>query len=625
MSRQVELTRSPGDRQSGDSKLRGATLPRRGIDWLRLVRLASPGIARLYRLRDQARAFADPFDVARATLAGLEVNLALSAADEARIPASGPLIITANHPFGGLDGIAAIDTIGRRRRDLRLLANPGLAAVEALAALVIPVDPFGGAAATRANGKGMREALRWVRSGGVLLIFPAGEVSNLDLRARRITDRAWNPTAARLIRLAGAAVTPMYFHGANSALFQLAGIVHPRLRTLLLPRELSNKVGARVVVRIGESLPAAKLAACKDDTELAAQLRLRTYLLAAPEATATEPCAAPRRLVPLTAPVEPRVLAREIDSLPPAALLVSSKELRVYCAAAAQLPATLRELGRLREDTFRAVGEGTGRAADIDAFDDYYEHLFIWNAAAREIVGAYRLGRTDLISQRCGKRGLYTATLFEYHDLFFKLLGPALELGRSFVRAEYQKSFAPLRLLWRGIGEYVGRHPEYCKLLGPVSISNDYCRLSQALVVQFLRRRNFERLAPTLVRARQPFRRPLSLRTLGGAAQPHDLDGLSALVAGVEPDGKGTPVLLRQYLKLGGRVLGFNIDPDFGHSIDCLLLVDLRRTDPRVLQKYMSQDAWEAFSAAHPQRRGRRRRQRASETARIRRPGATRP
>ena len=223
-------------------------------------------------------------------------------------------------------------------------------------------------------------------------------------------------------------------------------------------------------------------------------------------------------------------------------------------------------------------------------------------AGAREIVGAYRLGRTDVIGRRLGKAGLYTSTLFEYHDLFFKLLGPALELGRSFVRAEQQKSFAPLMLLWRGIGEYVGRHPEYCKLLGPVSISNDYTPLSQTLLVRFLRQRNFDLLAPAMVRPRRPFRGQFSLRSLVGSLQPDDLDALSALLAGLEPDGKGTPVLLRQYLKLGGRVLGFNIDPDFGNALDCLVLVDLRKTEPRVLQKYMSEEAWQSFCRNHPGR-----------------------
>ncbi|HKD54544.1 MAG TPA: GNAT family N-acyltransferase [Steroidobacteraceae bacterium] len=606
----------PQDREASPVNTRSRRARRVAPDWLRLALAASPGLARLHRLREEVRELDDPFDSARYVLAQLEVSVDLTPADLARVAPEGPLVITANHPFGALDGLVGIDIVGRRRGDLRVLANPELARLEGIGSLIIPVDPFGGARATRANVSGMRQALRWLEGGGALLIFPAGEVSNLDVRARKVTDRPWSPTAARLIRLSGAPVTPLHFAGANSALFQVAGMVHPRLRTLLLPHELGNKIGSRVVARVGESLSPAKVRACKGDAELAAQLRLRTYLSGAqqPPKSAAQP--AVRELAPLARAVDPEALAAEIAALPSQALLASCGSQQVYCAPAAQLPRTLQELGRLRERTFRAVGEGTGRSVDIDEFDTYYEHLFIWNAAAREIVGAYRLGRTDVIGRRLGKRGLYTSTLFEYHDLFFKLLGPALELGRSFVRAEHQKSFAPLMLLWRGIGEYVGRHPECCKLLGPVSISSDYTPLSQTLLVRFLRQRNFELLAPAIVRPRRPFRGHFSVRSLVGALQADDLDTLSALLAGLEPDGKGTPVLLRQYLKLGGRVLGFNIDPDFGNTLDCLVLVDLRRTEPRVLQKYMTETAWENFTRRQPSRRPRRER-RASPARRL--------
>jgi putative hemolysin len=395
----------------------------------------------------------------------------------------------------------------------------------------------------------------------------------------------------------------MYFAGSNSALFQLAGMVHPRLRTLLLPHELGNKVGAMVRVRLGEPLAAAKLSAFESDEQLAAHLRLKTYLLSdvtsASAHAPTQP-SAERTLEPIAPAIDPERLASEIEALPPEMLLVSSGRMRVYCAPTARIPWTLQELGRLRELTFRAVGEGTGRSADIDVFDDYYEHLFLWNTDTREIVGAYRLGRTDEISRRFGKRGLYTSTLFDYNELFLKLLGPAIELGRSFVRVEYQKSFASLLLVWKGIGEYVGRNPRYCRLIGPVSISNDYRPLSRELLVGFLRTRSFDRLAPTYVRAKRPFRGRFSVRSLGdNVATLGDIETLSTLVADLEPDGKGAPVLLRQYLKLGGRMLGFNVDPDFGNSLDCLVLVDLRKTNPRVLRKYMSDAGWERFSNTH--------------------------
>ena len=574
-------------------------------EWMRRALLAAPGISRLVRLRDDARNFEDPFAFVDVALRELQVQLDLPAFEEERIPATGPVIITSNHPYGGLDGLLAMATIGRRRRDLRILVNPELAQLDAIGTLMIPVDPFGGPQAKRANAVGMRKALRHLEEGGALMIFPAGEVSHLHLRTLSISDPPWNTTAARLVRISGAPVVPMFFGGANSALFQLAGIVHPRLRTLLLPHELGNKLGTRVPIRLGQPLAPSKLAAFETDDQLAAHLRLKTYLLAgsnnslvgAPAQPA--PTAIERTLEPIAAAVDPERLSCEIETLPPEMLMVSSGRMRVYCAPTSRIPWTLQELGRLRELTFRAVGEGTGRSADIDVFDDYYEHLFIWNTETREIVGAYRLGRTDEISRRFGKRGLYTSTLFDYNELFIKLLGPALELGRSFVRVEYQKSFASLMLLWKGIGEYIARHPRYCRLIGPVSISNDYLPLSRELLVGFLRKKTFQPLAPTVVRAKRPFRGRFSLRSLGRHESLADIEALSTVVADLEPDGKGAPVLLRQYLKLGGRMLGFNVDPDFGDALDCLVLVDLRKTNPRVLRRYMSDAGWERFSQAH--------------------------
>ena len=586
------------------ARLHTPSRQRRAPDWLRLGALTSRGLARLARVREEARDLADPFAVAARALEALEVTIGLMPAAEQHIPGAGAVVIVANHPFGGLDGLAAIATVGRRRHDLRILANPELASLEGIGELIIAVDPFGGARARRANGSALRKALRWLAAGGALLVFPAGEVSSLDLRTLSVTDRPWSATAARLVRRSGADVVPMHFAGANGALFQLAGLVHPRLRTLLLPQELGNKIGARIAVRIGERIAATKLAAFGNDAELAAHLRLTTYLLGRELVQPSfERSRANRPLEPLIEPIDPGALECELASLPSGSLLLEAGAMRVYCAAAASLPSTLLELGRLRELTFRAVGEGSGRSADLDPFDEHYEHLFIWNAETREIVGAYRLGRTDLISRRLGRSGLYSFTLFEYPELFLKLLGPAIELGRSFVRAEYQKSFAPLLLLWRGIGEYVGRYPYCPRLLGAVSISNDYSALSRELLVGFLRARNFDPLAATMVRARQPFRGTFSLRSLGVGAQPDDMERLSALLGRIEPDGKGAPVLLRQYLRLGGRILGFNVDPEFGHTLDCLVLVDLRRTDPAVLRKYLTSSAWQRFATHHPRLR----------------------
>ena len=567
---------------------------------LRLALRALPALARLHRIRDEVRRLEDPFAVAEYALRELRVEVQLSGAELDRIPSEGGVVITANHPFGGLDGLLAIAAIGRRRRDLRILANAELARIEGLRTLIIPVDPFGGPTAARANMAGVRRALRWLADGGALLVFPAGEVSHLRLRSASITDPPWSATAARLVRLAGVPVVPLYVAGSNSVLFQIAGLLHPRLRTLLLPAELANKAGARVAARIGAAIGPAQYRQIDSDEHLAAYLRLRTYGLQAETEPGADDSRRPERGVePVAAEVAPERVAGEIEALPAASLLASAGNLRVHVASASEIPWTLQELGRLRELTFRAVGEGTGRSSDIDLFDDYYEHLVLWDADTRRIAGGYRLGRTDVICRRLGRRGLYTSTLFDYGDLFLGLLGPALELGRSFVCVEYQRSFGALMVLWKGIAEYVGRNPRYCRLIGPVSISNDYQPLSRELQVAFLRDRLLDPLTASL-RPKRAFRGRLSLRSVG--VQPHwpaDIDELSKLIAGLEPDGKGAPVLLRQYLRLGGRVLGFNIDPEFANSLDCLILVDLRRTEPRVLRKYMSDPAWARFQQRH--------------------------
>jgi putative hemolysin len=290
----------------------------------------------------------------------------------------------------------------------------------------------------------------------------------------------------------------------------------------------------------------------------------------------------------------------ELDALPPDQRLVDRGRFQVYWARADQIPWSLQEIGRLRELTFRAVGEGTGRCADVDLFDAFYLHLFVWDAPAGSIAGAYRLGLVDQILARHGRRGLYTHSLFRYRPGMLEALGPAIELGRSFVRAEYQRSFAPLLLLWAGIGRFVERSPQYAVLFGPVSISARYAAASRRLIVDYLSaHRAHPRLAGE-VRPRRPFRAgaPTAASPATRSA-PESIDELSRQIAQIEHDGKGVPVLLRQYLQLGGRLLGFNLDPAFADTLDGLILLDLREVDEAVLMRYMGERGAAAFRAHH--------------------------
>ncbi len=393
--------------------------------------------------------------IAERLLEHLTVSYHAAATDLARIPQTGPAIVTLNHPFGLLEGAVLAGLLGRVRDDVRFLANGVLTAVPEVRDMIIAVDPISGRKAAAGNGRGLRKSLEHLRGGGMLVIFPAGEVSHFRWRDRAVADAEWNPAGARLVQIAskkGCRVTivPAFVDGANSALFQVAGMAHPALRTALLARELLNKRGRIVEVRVGAPILADKLMAIPTEREQADYLRWRTYLLSKRERykpRTNRPFERRRKAAEPGAPVveaEPAErIAAEVASLPADRLLDRSGDLEVYLAPANEIPAVLREIGRLREITFRAVGEGTGQPADLDGFDCHYLHLFVWQSKKCELVGAYRLAGTDAV------RELYTGTLFEYGDAFRRRLGPALELGRSFVRQEYQRGFAPLLLLWR--------------------------------------------------------------------------------------------------------------------------------------------------------------------------------
>jgi putative hemolysin len=536
----------------------------------------------------------------------LGVSLEAGANEMQRIPAAGPTIVVANHPFGAVEGILLAEMLLRIRPDVKILANHLLGRFPQMRELLIPVDPFGGAGATRRNLRPVREALRWLGGGGLLVVFPAGEVSHLRLPGRTITDPPWNENLAGLVRSSGAAVLPVFFAGANSPLFQLAGLLHPRLRTALLPREFLNKRHRRMPVRIGSPIANRKLVAMGEDAELVAYLRLRTYLLASRAPASEAGVSAPPdagRLEPLAAAQPQELLAAEVEALPAGQVLAESGPLVALQADARQIPYLLLEIGRLRELTFRQAGEGTGREIDLDRFDAHYTHLFLWNREKLEVVGAYRLGRTDEIRARYGVGGLYSHTLFAYDGELLDRLGPALELGRSFVRPEYQRHFAPLLLLWKGIGAFVRRHPRYRMLFGPVSISRDYSLLSRRLIADSLQERCEIPELARLVRARTPLRRGrLGVKGCDpklARALCRNFDEVAEVVADLDPGPGGIPVLLRHYLGLGGQVLAFNVDRDFSDVLDGLVVVDLTRTERKTLERYLGRDGAADFLRHH--------------------------
>ena len=557
-------------------------------------------LRRLARVYEQLADTGDPVDFANSAIDYLKVRFEPHGAlDE--IPATGPLVMVANHPFGGIEGLYLYSFLATRRSDVRILGNQLLSRVQELRPALFSVDVLGGRAAARANSGALRRALRWVADGGALLVFPSGEVSTFDPATRTVVDSAWSSSVARLVRLTKAEVVPVFIDGNNSPLFHIAGFVHPRLRTALLPRELLNKGYRRIRVQVGRPVTAKQVEGLDGDEALIEHLRLRVYALASDcrQTVDLDRAADGRALEPVARAAPGEWLEREVASLDPAQRLCTGGGLEVWHANGAVVPQLMQEIGRVRELTFRVAGEGSGRSRDVDLFDDYYQQLFVWNPLSREIVGGYRIGHTDRILSRFGIRGLYTSTLFKYHKSLLPSLAPALELGRSFVRPEYQRNFAPLLLLWKGLAAYVIEHPHYRTMFGPVSISNDYTQASRALLTGFLHSRHSDLERRGLARPRHPLPTDGDMRLVRrAAAEVETLEAIESLLNSIERDGKGVPVLLRQYLKLGAKAIGFNVDETFGHSIDVLISVNLDAVDDKVLVKYMGAAGAARFRAA---------------------------
>jgi putative hemolysin len=529
----------------------------------------------------------------------LEVDFTVRDADLLRIPARGPAMAVANHPYGMVDGLALMLVLNRVRPDFKILANSWLRWIRELGEQMILVNPFQTAAANSENRASLRQALNWLKGGGLLATFPAGEVAHLDWKAHSVTDAAWKTTAARLCLRARCATVPIFFEGANSVPFQVAGILHPGMRTSALAREFARMRGKTVRLHIGAAIPYSTLAGYGDAEQATGYLRDRTFFLTNRSASPTVMSSTPAR-VRMSGPVgAEEQLADEIAALPLECELVRDKNFSVYLVGPHRIPRLLREIGRCRELAFRDAGEGTGNHVDLDRFDEYYQHLFLWNQPDRRLAGAYRLAVTSDVLPRFGIPGLYTSTLFRFHPEFFQRIGPALELGRSFVLPQYQKNYAALLLLWKGITRTVQQRPKAPVLFGAVSISQAYSPVSRSLIAAYLSDRAGHELA-RMVTPRRRFRnramRNSQIRRL--VVMAPDIEDISFSISDIEEDGKGMPVLIRQYVKAGGRVLGFSIDPDFSNTLDVLMLADLRTAPLALLERCLGKEEAQALRAA---------------------------
>lgn len=542
-------------------------------------------------------------------LKGMNVKINLSDEDIARIPKTGPVVVVANHPFGGIEGVVLMSVLNKVRSDYKVLVNYILEMVPELRDNFIGVDVFGTQAAAKKNIRPLMETMKWIKEGHILGVFPSGEVSSIDLKSRRVRDPKWQDTIGGIIRKTGATVIPMYFAGANPTCFQMAGLIHPRLRTVMLPSMVANKRKMTLEVAIGAPIVPSEIKKYETDEDLMKYLRLRSYALEGRFTGKKKKFCLFKKhknkkvnYQPIIEETPSEAIEAEIKAFPPEAHLFTGGDLEVYISKLAEDSAIMRELSRLREITFRSVGEGTGLSKDTDVFDVAYMHLFIWNAKAKEIVGAYRLGLADEICEKFGVRGLYTHTLFKFNEELTNKILPGIELGRSFVRPEYQKAFQPLLYLWKGIGTFIARNPKYINLFGPVSITADYKDSSRNMLLRSLELSNFSNDLAHLVK---PRKKPKRMKRHEEWVNPDfeeiiaSVDDVSTLIQDIETDHKSIPVLIKQYLKLGGKILAFNLDKEFSDVVDGLILIDLRKTDKRTRIRYMGEEADVSFSKYH--------------------------
>lgn len=582
----------------GSARRDPVAIPRPSQAWARAIvdgplRLAERALG-LDGIEAMARAVEDgdpEVPLMRRVMDVTKLRIKTTPEELARIPATGPAVLCANHPFGGADSTALLALTVERRPDVKFLANGIMGRFPFLKPHCIFVDPFGGAA-TR-NAAAIREALAWLRDGHVLGTFPAGEVSARHWGRWRPADPPWSTIPARLALATGAKVVPVWFEGTNSEMFHALGLVHPLLRTALLPNEFIARCGTDIEIRIGRPISTRD---SKLDQEALTRLARGRCELMRREAPAERSVA---EQVPIGAPFATAdELAAEFAALPPDSILCTEADYDVFAVRAAAIPKAMQEIGRLREIAFRAVGEGSGKACDVDRFDETYLQLIVWNRVKREIVGGYRAGIVSEVTRDAGIDGLYTSTLFEYSPRILAELGDAIELGRSFVSPEYQRQVLPLSLLWKGIGIFMFRGG-HRRMFGPVSISNDYTSMSKELIMEFLERHRLATPFSKLVTPRNPpERRGVEAWTDRETAEAtSDLLQVERIIDEIERGERAVPVLLRQYLRLNAKLLAFNVDHDFGDVVDALMLVDIAQVDERILRYYLGDEGLAALQA----------------------------
>ena len=534
---------------------------------------------------DRCVANSDEAHFTSSLLYQFRANYHISPSELKRIPTKGPVVLVSNHALGGLDGIMLIHLLQEVRPDFKLMANFILERVTRLKKWFIGVNPFDDNLTSKSSIGGFRQVLRHLENDGLFAVFPAGEVAS-KLKKQVPIDPTWNAATMRLIQRAKVPVVPVYFHARNSPLFYRLAKIHPLLRTARLPAELLTQRHRSIDIRIGKPIAVKDQDNHQSIEDYSSFVRRKLYMLSNIFERKSILKRVPRALnrknnkvMPIAPAVPPSLLEHEIIALKNSGKsLLVSKDYELFLTSSDLIPNILTEIGRQREITFRAVGEGTNKPLDLDHYDNDYLHLFLWDHKARTLVGSYRLGLGKQLMNAHGISGFYLSELFKFEPEIMYMFNNSIELGRAFVSQTYQQRPMPLFLLWKGIIHATLRYPEYDYLMGSVSISNQFSKFTKSLMIEFMRSHYYDPYLAQYITPKKEFKVKLddADKEFVFDETSADLNKFDKLIDEVEPGALRLPVLIKKYIKQNARVASFNVDPLFNNAIDGLMYIKIK-------------------------------------------------
>ncbi|SDW90298.1 GNAT family N-acyltransferase [Aequorivita viscosa] len=520
-------------------------------------------------------------DFINALLDEFEINFEIPEEDLRRIPKNGAFVTISNHPLGGIDGILLLKLLLEQRSDYKIIANFLLHRIEPLKPYVMPVNPFEDRKDVKSSTVGIKSALKHLQDGHPLGIFPAGEVST-HREGRLLVDRPWEEGAMKLVKKAQVPIVPIYFHAKNSKMFYRMASVSDTMRTAKLPSELLTQKDRLIKVRIGNPISVEDQNEHKSLLGFTQFIRRKTYMLSnAFERkklldNIPKTLKFPKPPKKIAGPISVDKMMAEVEKLRQEdKRLLTSKNYEVFLAKAQSIPYVLQEIGRLREITFREVGEGTNNSTDLDKFDSYYHHMFLWDNEAQKIAGAYRMGLGSEIFPRYGINGFYLQDLFRFEPELYEMMSESIEMGRAFIIKEYQQRPMPLFLLWKGIVHTTLRFPEHRYLIGGVSISNKFSEFSKGLMIEFMKSNYYDPYVAQFIKPKKEYKVKLkdADKDFIFDASEADLNKFDKIIDEVEPGSLRIPVLIKKYIKQNAKVIAFNVDPLFNNAIDGLMYI----------------------------------------------------